>query len=167
MKRLLSVLLVLCLSASCCAVSAYVGPGPATTPVPTPAPETPGSLQAAIDGILDSALGSAPELISSIRELFGNTQEYSDQYLRSYLRSLAEKYDITLPENQINALISLFRSLEKNDSKDLTRRIKDLQKAFDKAQTTASKALHVFRTIRKGVQSAVEWAGDVISWFRR
>ena len=167
MKRILSVVLVLLMSFSFCAVSAYVGPGPIPTVEPTAAPETPGSVQTAIMGILESAFGNAPELISSIQQLFGKTQEFSDEYLRTFLRSTAEKYGISLPEKQINALLSLFRSLEKNDSADLMKRIKELQKTFSKAQSAASKALHIFRTIRSGVQDAAKWIGNVIRRFRR
>ena len=166
MKRFLTVLLVALMSFSCCAVSAYVGPGSIPTPEPTMAPETPGSVMSAITGILESAFGSSPELISIIEQLFGKTQEYSDEYLRSFLRTTAEKYGFSLPDKQINSLLSLFRSLEKNDSSDLMKRVTDLQKAFTKAQTFTSKALHVFRTVRKGVQNAVEWVGNVIRWFR-
>ena len=167
MKRLLSVLLVLCMSLSCCAVSAWFGPGPSPTIEPTPMPESPGAFQTAIAGILESALGSAPELISGIQELFGKSQEYSDDYLRSFLWSLGDNCGITLPENQINALISLLRSLEKNDSRDITKRIEDLQKTFQKAQTTTSKVLHVFRTVRNGVQAVAEWVVGVVRWFKR
>lgn len=166
MKRLLSVLLVALMSFSCCAVSAYVGPGPVPTAAPTAAPQMPGTIQSTITGILESAFGSAPELISSIQDLFGKTQELSDDYLRSFLLTTAEKYGISLPDNQIGALLSLFRSLENNDSKDLMKRVKELQRVLTKAQSTASKVLHIFRTIRSGVQSAVKWTGDVIRWFR-
>ena len=165
MKRFLSVLLVAVMSFACCGVSAFVGPNPVPTVEPTTGPETPGSVQTAIIGILESAFGSSPDLISSIRQLFGKTREYSDEYLRSFLRETTEKYGFSLSEKQINALLSLLRSLETNDN-DLANRIKDLQKAFTKAQTTASKALHVFRTLRKGVQDAAKWIGNVIRWFR-
>lgn len=166
MKRILSVLLVLLISFSFCGVSAYVGPGPMPTATPTAVPEMPGSIQTTIMGILESAFGNAPELISSIQELFGKTQEFSDDYLRSFLRSTAEKYGISIPENQINSLLSLFRSLEKNDSRDLMKRVKELQKTFTKAQSTASKILHVIRTLGRGIQEAANWVGDVIRWFR-
>lgn len=166
MKRFLSVLLAAVMSFACCGVSAFVGPSPVPTVEPTTGPETPGSVQTAIIGILESAFGNSPDLISSIRQLFGKTSEYSDEYLRSFLRETTEKYGFSLPDKQINALLSLLRSLEINDSKDLTNRIKDLQKAFTKAQTTASKALHVFRTLCKGVQDAANWIGDAIRWFR-
>ena len=166
MKRYLSILLVTVMSFACCGVSAFVGPSPLPTTEPTDAQETPGSVQTAIIGILESAFGNSPDLISSIRQLFGKTREYSDDYLRSFLRETTEKYGFSLPDKQIDALFSLLRSLENNDSNDLMNRIKDLQKAFTKAQTTASKALHIFRTVRKGVQNAVKWIGDVFHWFR-
>ena len=167
MKRFVTGLLAVIMSLCCCGVSAYVGPEPIPTAVPTSAPETPGSIQSAIIGILESVYDNSPELISSLQQLFGKTQELSDEYLRSFLRSTVEKYGFTLPEKQMNALLSLLRSLEKNDTRDITKRVKELQKALSKAQTTASKALHVFRTVRKGVQSAAEWIGNVIRWFRR
>lgn len=103
-----------------------------------------GTQELVITAELADQIGSydAAAIVNELKLILDETKNMTDEQLRQQIVSIAEAYNVTITDTQIDQLISLCRSLEKLDSSELKARVESVQKTIKKlseAKNTATK----------------------------
>ena len=98
------------------------------------------------------------EIAGQIKTLLDAAQNLSEDTLTALIRSALSQQGLTLQEDQLAKLVSLFRSSGGGEEEQsLAAKFQDLQQTVAKATETASKAARFFRTIRRTLREVTNW----------
>ena len=91
-----------------------------------------GSQELAVTAELAQEIGDADsvEIVNQLKMITDETVNMDDAELRSQIIEIADNYDVTLSENQIEQLISLTRALEKLDPSELLKKVQAIQETL-------------------------------------
>lgn len=108
-----------------------------------------------ITGELANEIGSmdATEIVNELKLMLDETQNMTDEEIRSEIVQIAAQYNVSLTDAQINQLISLCRSLEGLDSSALMQRVKEVQDTLNKVSEAKTKVVGFVQTVKKVVTS--------------
>ena len=70
------------------------------------------------------------EIVNQLKMITDETVNMDDAELRSQIVEIADNYDVTLSDNQIDQLISLTRALEKLDPSELLKKVQAIQETL-------------------------------------
>lgn len=105
-----------------------------------------------VTGGLAQLIGDADatELVNQLKLILDKTRTMSDDEVRAQIREIAKNMNVSLTDSQVEQVLSLCRSLEKLDSKQLAEKVEALkssltaagkvQQALNQAGQTATKA---------------------------
>lgn len=108
-----------------------------------------------ITGELADEIGSmdSTAIVNDLKLMLDETQKMSDEELRAQIIAIAQQYNVTLNDSQINQLISLCRSLEGLDGSALLSRVQDIQNTLKKVSETKTKVVGFVQSVKKAVDS--------------
>ena len=88
-----------------------------------------GTKELTITAELADEIGSADStaIVNELKLILDQTKDMTDDELREQIKQIAEKYEVTLNDSQIDQLISLCRSLEKLDVSALKEKVEQVQ----------------------------------------
>ena len=100
-----------------------------------------GAEELVLTGELAEYIGSeeATELINELKKILDQTQNMSDDDVRAEIRSLAEQYNVSITDSQVEQILSLCRKLEKLDIDALKNQLIGLTETVQKANTVREK----------------------------
>lgn len=99
------------------------------------------------------------EFAGQIKSMLDVAKNLSDDTLTTLIRSALSQQGLSLQEDQLARLVSLFRSSDgkENEEQSLASKLQDLQQTVEKATDTVSKAARFFRTITRSLREAANW----------
>lgn len=108
-----------------------------------------------ITGDLANEIGSmdSTAIVNDLKLMLDETKQMTDDELRSQIIAIAQQYNVTLNDSQINQLISLCRSLEGLDGAALLTRVQDIQNTLKKMSETKTKVVGFVQNVKKAVDS--------------
>ena len=114
-----------------------------------------------ITGYLAEALGSenATELVNELKGILDQTQNMTDDEVRSEIRRIASDLGIDVTDDQIEQLLKLCRSLEGLDVAELQAKLDSMNGAMD----TLAKVKEGFVKFGEGVQNFFQNIGNFFS----
>ena len=100
-----------------------------------------GAEELVLTGELAEYIGSeeATELINELKKILDQTQNMSDDDVRAEIRRLAEQYNVSITDSQVEQILSLCRKLEKLDVDALKNQLIGLTETVQKANTVREK----------------------------
>ena len=113
-----------------------------------------------VTGNLAQLIGNADatELVNQLKLILDKTRTMSDDEVRAQIREIAKNMNISLTDSQMEQVLSLCRSLEKLDSKQLAEKVEALKNSL----TTANK---VQQTLNNVGETATKVWTDVKGFF--
>lgn len=114
-----------------------------------------------VTGELAEYIGSdeAALLINELKKILDQTQNMTDDQVRSEIRAIADAYNVALTDAQVEQLLKLCRSLEKLDVTALKDRLVQLTKTVESAQ----KAGTFFSNLGQGIKTFFASVGNFFS----
>lgn len=98
------------------------------------------------------------ELAGQIKSLLDAAQTLSDDSLTALIRSALSQYGVSLQDDQLAGLISLFRSSSGEEKEQsLASKFQNLQDTVAKASETVSKTARFFRTVTRTLREVKNW----------
>ena len=97
--------------------------------------KTIGAEELVLTGELAEYIGSeeATELINELKKILDQTQNMSDDDVRTEIRKIAEQYNVVISDSQVEQLLTLCRRLEKLDVNALQSKLVTLAETVQKA----------------------------------
>lgn len=88
-----------------------------------------GTQELTITAELADEIGSADStaIVNELKLILDQTKDMTDDEVRQEIIKIAQEYDVTLTDSQIDSLISLCRSMEKLDIDALKQKVEDVQ----------------------------------------
>ena len=101
-------------------------------------------------GDLAEYIGSseATQIINELKNILDQTQTMTDDEVRSEIRNIAQNYNVTLTDAQVDQLLKLCRSLEKLDVDELKDKLVSLANSMEKAKGVAAVITKVGESIK-------------------
>lgn len=93
-------------------------------------------------------------IVNELKKILDETQNMTDDEVRSEIRRIAEEYDITISDAQVEQLLSLCRSLEGLDTAALLERVQSIQDTISKLSNVQETANNFVQGI-KNIFSAI------------
>lgn len=123
-----------------------------------------------ISGDLAQELGEmdATMIINDLKLMLNETQNMSDDELRSEIIEIAAQYNTSLTDAQITKLIQLCRSLEGLDDDALLQRVQQVQntlKTINETQSKISSFTQAATKVVTSVKSFFDKIGSIIGYF--
>ena len=87
----------------------------------------------------------------------------TDDELREQIKQIAEKYEVTLNDSQIDQLISLCRSMEKLDISELKQKVEEVQQYIKNVAETKG---NVEKFLSEAADTVTEFVNKVIDFFK-
>lgn len=81
----------------------------------------------------------AASIVNELKLILNETENMTDEELKTQIRDIAAQYDVTLTDDQIGQLIGLCRALEKLDADVLTQKVRDVQETIKKLAEVGDK----------------------------
>lgn len=108
-----------------------------------------------ITGDLAKEIGSmdSTSIVNELKLMLDQTQQMSDEEIRSVIVEIAGRYNVKLTDTQIKQLISLCRSLEGLNPDQLRQRVEEMQGTLQKVSEAKSKVIGFAQTVKKVVDS--------------
>ena len=97
--------------------------------------------------------------------MLNETDNMSDEELRSNIRRIAETYNVTLTETQVKQLLDLCRSLEKLDPSTIPQRVEDIQSTLEKVSEAKDQVVGFFQTLKNAFQTMKDFFERLASLF--
>jgi uncharacterized protein YpuA (DUF1002 family) len=99
-----------------------------------------------ITGNLAEMVGDvdATEMVNQLKLILDKTKDMSDDEVRSEIKNIAKNVNVQVTDAQVEQLLTLCRSLEKLDAKELAERVNSFKKTIEganKAQQTVTKVV--------------------------
>lgn len=124
-----------------------------------------GTQELTVTAELAEEIGSADSaaIVNELKLMLDQTKDMSDEELREQIVKIADEYDVTLTDSQIDSLISLCRSLEKLDVNQLKEKVEQVQKYLtDMANTHGS----VTQFLSNVADTVTEFVNKIIDFFK-
>lgn len=111
-----------------------------------------------ITGELAEALGAenATELVNELKLVLDDTQNMTDEEVKSEIRRIADELDVEITEEQVDKLLQLCRELEGLDTDQLMERLQGINGAMG----TLDAVSNAFKSFGKVVSDAFSKIGD-------
>lgn len=120
-----------------------------------------------ITGELANEIGSedSTSIVNDLKLMLNETDNMSDEELRSNIRRIAETYNVTLTETQVKQLLDLCRSLEKLDPSTIPQRVEDIQSTLEKVSEAKDQVVGFFQTLKNAFQTMKDFFKRLASLF--
>ena len=120
-----------------------------------------------ITGELANKIGSedSTSIVNDLKLMLNETDNMSDEELRSNIRRIAETYNVTLTETQVKQLLDLCRSLEKLDPSTIPQRVEDIQSTLEKVSEAKDQVVGFFQTLKNAFQTMKDFFERLASLF--
>ena len=120
-----------------------------------------------ITGELANEIGSedSTSIVNDLKLMLNETDNMSDEELRSNIRRIAETYNVTLTETQVKQLLDLCRSLEKLDPSTIPQRVEDIQSTLEKVSEAKDQVVGFFQTLKNAFQTMKDFFERLASLF--
>ncbi len=120
-----------------------------------------------ITGELAEEIGNmdSMSIVNELKLMLDETQNMTDEEIRSEIIAIAAQYNVTLTDTQIQQLIDLCRSLEGLDADSLKARVEEVQSTLKKVSDAKTKVVGFLQTAKKvvtSVQSFFEKIKDIL-----
>ena len=124
-----------------------------------------GTKELTITAELEDEIGSADStaIVNELKLILDQTKDMTDDELREQIKQIAEKYEVTLNDSQIEQLISLCRSLEKLDVSALKEKVEQVQQ-YIKNIADAKGSVENF--LSQAADTVTEFVNKVIDFFK-
>lgn len=124
-----------------------------------------GTKELTITAELADEIGSADStaIVNELKLILDQTKDMTDDELREQIKQIAEKYEVTLNDSQIEQLISLCRSLEKLDVSALKEKVEQVQQ-YIKNIADAKGSVENF--LSQAADTVTEFVNKVIDFFK-
>lgn len=124
-----------------------------------------GTKELTITAELADEIGSADStaIVNELKLILDQTKDMTDNELREQIKQIAEKYEVTLNDSQIEQLISLCRSLEKLDVSALKEKVEQVQQ-YIKNIADAKGSVENF--LSQAADTVTEFVNKVIDFFK-
>ena len=124
-----------------------------------------GTKELTITAELADEIGSADStaIVNELKLILDQTKDMTDDELREQIKQIAEKYEVTLNDSQIDQLISLCRSLEKLDVSALKEKVEQVQQ-YIKNIADAKGSVENF--LSQAADTVTEFVNKVIDFFK-
>ncbi len=101
-------------------------------------------------GELAEYIGSeeAIQIVNELKKILDQTQNMTDDEVRAEIKSIAEAYNVSITDAQVEQLLKLCRSLEKLDIKQLQDKLVSLTKTLEDAKKVESKLSEFANSIK-------------------
>lgn len=101
-------------------------------------------------GELAEYIGSeeAIQIVNELKKILDQTQNMTDDEVRAEIKSIAEAYNVSITDAQVEQLLKLCRSLEKLDIKQLQNKLVSLTKTLEGAKKVESKLSEFANSIK-------------------
>ena len=103
------------------------------------------------------------EIVNELKLILDQTKDMTDDELREQIKQIAEKYEVTLNDSQIDQLISLCRSLEKLDVSALKEKVEQVQQYIKNIADTKGS---VEKFLSEAADTVTEFVNKVIDFFK-
>lgn len=125
-----------------------------------------GTQELTVTAELAAQIGSADstKIVNALKLILDETENMTDEELKQQIIDIAEEYNVSLNDSQIEQLISLCRSLEKLDVSALKEKVESIQEKFTKYAEIKTTVKQFFTDLGDGLTSFVD---SVISFFQR
>ena len=122
-----------------------------------------------ITSALADEIGSydAVSIVNELKLVLDQTENMSDDELKTEIGQLAEEYGISLKDSQIDQLVSLCRALEKMDAGELREKVEQAQQTIKKLATAKDKAVSIAQSIKNAVEKLASFIDSIISFFKK
>ena len=120
-----------------------------------------------VTGELADTIGQwdAAGIVNELKLILDETEAMSDEELGETIRTLAESYDITLVDSQIQQLIDLCRALEKLDAEGLKEKVEQVQETIKKLGEAQEKVSGFAQTVKNVVESVRSFVHRILGFF--
>ena len=120
-----------------------------------------------ITGALANEIGSmdSTAIVNELKLILDQTQQMTDAEIREKVIQIAERYNVSLNDNQINQLITLCRSFEGLDAESLRARVEELQGTLKKVSDAKTQVVGFVQQAKKVIDSVkgfFDRIGDLI-----
>ena len=108
-----------------------------------------------VTGELAQEIGSddSTSIVQELKRMLSETQEMTDEELRTEIVNIASKYRVSLTETQIKQLISLCRSIEGLNPGALKNKAEDVQSTIDKVSDAKTQVVGFVESIKNAIAS--------------
>ena len=122
-----------------------------------------GTQELTVTGGLAEEIGStdSTSIVGELKLVLSQTQELSDEELKSVITSTAERYKVKLTETQIGQLVSLCRSIESLNPEQIRQRVEEFQGTLEKVSEAKDKVVGFAQTVKKIAESVSEFFGKI------
>ena len=124
-----------------------------------------GTKELTITAELADEIGSADStaIVNELKLILDQTKDMTDDELREQIKQIAEKYEVTLNDSQIEQLIGLCRSLEKLDVSALKEKVEQVQQYIKNIADTKGS---VESFLSQAADTVTEFVNKVIDFFK-
>ncbi len=124
-----------------------------------------GTQELAITAELADEIGSADStaIVNELKLMLDETKDMTDDELREQIKDIADEYDVTLSDSQIDQLITLCRSMEKLDIDALKQKVEEVQQYL---QDIVKKHGEIKQFLSNVADTVTEFVNKVIDFFK-
>lgn len=124
-----------------------------------------GTQELTVTAELAEEIGSTDSaaIVNQLKLILDETKDMTDDELREEIKKIAEEYDVTLTDSQIDSLISLCRSMEKLDAAALKEKVEQVQKYL---KDIVSKQGEIKQFLSSVADTVTEFVNKVVSFIR-
>lgn len=124
-----------------------------------------GTQELTITAELAEEIGSADSaaIVNELKLILDETKDMTDDELREEIKRIAEEYNVTLNDSQIDSLISLCRSMEKLDIDALKDKVEEVQQYLKDIVKTHGEVKQFLANV---ADTVTEFVNKVIDFFR-
>ena len=121
-----------------------------------------------ITGELADEIGSydATMIVNEIKLILDETKQMTDEQIKAEIRAIAEEYDITLKDSQLDQLVTLCRALEKMNADELREKVEYVQNTIKRLASAQEKVSGITATVKNIVSSIGEFIDKIIAFFK-
>ena len=123
-----------------------------------------------VTGELAAQIGAmdSTSIVNELKLMLDVTQTMTDDEIRTEIREIASRYNVSLTNTQVEQLLSLCRSLEGLDAEALKARVEEVQGTLQKVSDAKTKVVGFVQGVKKVVDSVsgfIDKIKDIIARF--
>lgn len=124
-----------------------------------------GTQELTVTAELAEEIGSTDSaaIVNQLKLILDETKDMTDDQLREEIKKIAEEYDVTLTDSQIDSLISLCRSMEKLDTAALKEKVEQVQQYL---KDIVSKQGEIKQFLSNVADTVTEFVNKVVDFIR-
>lgn len=103
------------------------------------------------------------EIVNALKLILDETKNMTDEELRAQIVAIADEYNVTLSDNQIDQLMELCRSMEQLDTSELLAKVQAVQETLRQFASAKDKLSGFGGTVKETVQNIMEAIGSFFS----